>query len=106
MTLDQSSFAGAKTVQAWKTSAGFSDGDPRVEVLAEFCTFVEGTPDGLVDACLRAVDGGQFKIRMAGRRNLSAQIETFQAGDQVRGNIVRSFLIHNGVSLQPPGILR
>ncbi|MEO6125986.1 MAG: hypothetical protein ABIR32_19975 [Ilumatobacteraceae bacterium] len=60
----------------------------------------------LVDACLRSVDGGQFKIRMAARRRLSEQIDVFHAGDQNRGNVVRSFLIHNGVSLQPPRILR
>ncbi len=99
-------FADSKAVQVWRASAGLEGQDPRIETLATFCTSVEATPDELVDACLRAVDGGQFKIRMAARRHVSEQIVAFQQGDQARGNVVRSFLIHNGVSLQPPTILR
>ena len=99
-------FANSRTVEVWKTSAGLEGGDPRIETLAAFCAIAEATPDQLVDACLRAVAGGQFKIRMAARRQLSDQIVAFQKGDQARGNVVRSFLIHNGVSLQPPTILR
>lgn len=99
-------FADSRTVEVWKKSAGIDGGDPRIETLGAFCTAVAATPDELIDACLRAVAGGQFKIRMAARRHLSEQIDAFQEGDQARGNVVRSFLIHNGVSLQPPTILR
>lgn len=94
-------YADAKTVQVWKASAGLEGGDSRIETLAEFCTAVAATPDELIDACLRAVGAGQFKIRTAARRQLSEQIDMFQKGDQARGNTIRSFLIHNGVSLQP-----
>ena len=106
MTSDGRLFRDSRTVQLWRESAGLDHADPRVETLAAFCASVELAPDELVDTCLRAVDGGQFKIRTAARRRLSDQIETFQNGDQARGNIVRSFLIHNGVALQPPSILK
>ena len=106
MTSDSRLFGDSRTVQLWRESAGLDDADPRIGTLAAFCASVEAAPDELVETCLRAVEDGQFKIRTAARRKLSDQIETFQQGNQTRGNIVRSFLIHNGVSLQPPTILR
>lgn len=106
MTIDERSFADSPTVLVWRASAGVDDGDPRIETLEAFCASVDAGPDELIDACLRQVDGGQFKIRMAARRKLAEQIAAFQRHDQARGNVIRSFLIHNGVSMQPPAILR
>lgn len=97
---------GSSTVKTWVGSAGLSDGDPRLGVMTEFCRSVGSSPDELIERCLRSVGEGQFKIRMAVRRELSAQIQEFAGGDHQRGNAVRSFFIHNGVALQPPTILR
>ena len=78
----------------------------RLQVLAMFCDYVAHTPDAIIAACVQETASGKT-INTRGRRHYSAQIEAFQAqvgGDQRRqvhcGNIVRSFLIHNGVMLQ------
>jgi hypothetical protein len=71
-----------------------------------FCDYVTQTPDAIIAACVQETASGKT-INTRGRRYYSMQIEAFQAqvdGDQRRqvhcGNIVRSFLIHNGVMLQ------
>jgi hypothetical protein len=78
----------------------------RLQVLAMFCDYVAHTPDAIIAACVQETARGKT-INTHGRRHYSAQIEAFQAqvgGDQRRqihwGNIVRSFLIHNGVMFQ------
>jgi len=99
---------GQQSVQVWMESAGIANGDDRLAVLAEFCQSVGRDPDELVVSCLREVENGKFKIRYQGRREVAAAVDQFQRdiGDQRRANYVRSFLIHNGVHLQAPGILR
>jgi hypothetical protein len=100
------------TVQKWQQSLQRQTPLPRREwqerlhVLAMFCDYVAQTPDAIIAACVQETITGKT-ITTRGRRHYSAQIEAFQAqigGDQRRqvqyGNIVRSFLIHNGVMLQ------
>jgi len=84
-------------------------GDPsRLELLQEFCAFVDLDPDRVVTACLLIKEGRETKISIKGRRAMAERIAQFQAqradGDAAerrrRGNTVRSFLIHNGILLQ------
>jgi hypothetical protein len=74
----------------------------RLQTLEVFCDFVERDPDTMVRECLRSVDGG-MRIRPKARRFYMAKIQEFEAqdgsGGRRAGNIVRSFLIHNGVAL-------
>lgn len=72
----------------------------RLRTLERFCEFAERDPDTIVQECLRAVDGG-MRIRPKGRRFYMAKIREFENRDGGRpaGNLVRSFLIHNGVAL-------
>jgi hypothetical protein len=78
----------------------------RIETLARFSEFVERDPDTIIDECCREVEGGK-RIRLKKRRFYSEKIEEFQGsvdGDaraQTRaGNVVRSFMIHNGIFMQ------
>ena len=78
----------------------------RIETLARFCALVERDPDAIIEECAREVEGGK-RIRIKKRRFYSEKIEEFQAavdGDtraQTRaGNVVRSFMIHNGIFMQ------
>lgn len=80
----------------------------RLKLLEEFCAFVELDPDQIVSACLLIKDGRETKISIRGRRSMAEKIAQFQdqdaGGDAAerrrRGNMVRSFLIHNGILLQ------
>jgi len=78
----------------------------RVETLARFCALVEREPDAIIAECAREVEGGK-RIRIRKRRFYSEKIDEFQTsvdGDaraQTRaGNVVRSFMIHNGIFMQ------
>jgi hypothetical protein len=78
----------------------------RIEVLGRFCAFVECEPDIIIAQCSREVEGGK-RIRIKKRREYSEKIDEFQAlvdGDvraQARaGNVIRSFMIHNGIFMQ------
>ena len=78
----------------------------RLETLQRFCGLVERSPDAIIEECSREVDGGK-RIRIKKRRFYSEKIDEFQAsvdGDtraQTRaGNVVRSFMIHNGIFMQ------
>jgi hypothetical protein len=79
---------------------------PRIETLERFCAFVERGPDTIIEECSREVEGGK-RIRIKKRRFYSERIDEFQrsvdgdARSQTRaGNIVRSFMIHNGIFMQ------
>lgn len=96
-------------VTQWMTSVGMDSSDPRLSTLSSFCEGVGLSPDELVDSCLSDAGDGQKKIRMKQRRVVAEQIEAFQQRPEVgrqMGNVVRSFFIHNGVSMQVGGILR
>jgi hypothetical protein len=76
----------------------------RLEVVARFCAFADEEPDALVASLFRDTPEGP-RIRAKRRKEVIALIETFersQSGDardaRRQANIVRSFLIHNGVA--------
>jgi hypothetical protein len=95
-------------VQARHWNIAHSDDEVvrRVEVLCRFCNFAGTDPDTLVAGLFRDTPDGR-KIKMKRRRAVMAMIEGFEVdvgeGDVRRGreqaNLVRSFLIHNGVAL-------
>ena len=83
-----------------------ADMPDRLAVLQRFCRFVEREPDAIIEECSRDVEGGK-RIRIKKRRFYSERIDEFQAsvdGDaraRARtGNVVRSFMIHNGIFMQ------
>jgi hypothetical protein len=100
------------TVRAWveglcqQWGEAPSDMADRIEVLGRFCEFVECEPDIIIAECSREVEGGK-RIRIKKRREYTEKIDEFQAsvdGDaraQARaGNVIRSFMIHNGIFMQ------
>lgn len=104
--------ADSRAVQVWVEGLREQWGDEpadmpaRIETLAEFCRLVERDPDSIIAECSREVEGGK-RIRIKKRRFYSEKIDEFQASldgdprDQTRaGNVVRSFMIHNGIFMQ------
>lgn len=92
-----------RTVQTWIHSAHFDDPAPRLEQLEAFCTRIERTPDEMIEDCLKLVQEGQFKLKGKTRRRYVEEIEAFEGVDgRRRGNVIRSFFIHNGIPIQPP----
>jgi hypothetical protein len=105
-------FPEAGTVRTWVNALREqwgeepSDMADRIGVLGRFCAFVECEPDTIIAECSREVEGGK-RIRIKKRREYSEKIGEFQAsvdGDaraQARaGNVIRSFMIHNGIFIQ------
>jgi hypothetical protein len=83
-----------------------ADMPARVETLERFCGFVEREPDVIIAECAREVEGGK-RIRIKKRRFYSEKIDEFQASidgearaQTSAGNVVRSFMIHNGIFMQ------
>ncbi len=107
-----------ETVQVWL--AGLKEhwgGDPasddpdRLPTLQEFCKYAESDPDNIIRECKRVNKAGDQRISVKGRRKYSTLIDEFQAksaGSRMqkakRGNVVRSFLIHNAILLAPGAV--
>ena len=94
--------AAGGTIQRWFDQLTDSE-DVRQEklaVLAEFCRFCGETPDGLIASLFRPTDDGP-RINLKRRRQVLEWIDGFERdhGGRDRGNVARSFLIHNGVAL-------
>lgn len=89
-------------------SSGLDDAEvaQRRGVLDEFCTFAGMDADAVVETC---VDRDKGKIVAKGRKRIEDLVVEFAAstdGDARevtrRANVVRSFLIHNGVRMLAP----
>jgi hypothetical protein len=69
----------------------------KVAVLEKFCAFAEASPKELVERCL---SNGSVVIKE--RKRIEKLIDEF-AGDSVSdANVIRSFMIHNGVRMIAP----
>lgn len=103
------------SVKQWAASAGHHRDPPevreqRLAILAAFCAKVEKEPDELVAFCiLRKKDTGERFLSVRRREMINGWLGEFTAeqgwaGKQavVNANVVRSFLIHNGVLIQGP----
>lgn len=103
------------SVKQWAASAGHLR-DPaevreeKLQILAAFCAKVGKEPDDLVAFCiLRKKSTGERFLSVKRRESINDWLEEFAAeqgwtGKQavVNANVVRSFLIHNGVLIQGP----
>lgn len=114
MDLELEQIARAEAVQKWMSgySSFWSHQTPdaesqrKLEVLGEYCSFSGVTPDELVQSLFRPTPEGP-RIKLKRRREVMAQIIEFEravsqsgtARGRDAGNVVRSFLIHNGVAL-------
>jgi hypothetical protein len=101
------------SVKQWAASAGLSH-DPvevredKLRILADFCAKVEKDPDELVAFCiLRKKETGERFLSVKRRETINGWLDEFAAeqgwtGKQAvaNANVVRSFLIHNGVLIQ------
>jgi hypothetical protein len=101
------------SVRQWEAGTGLSREPPEVReqklrILADFCAKVEKEPDELVAFCiLRKKATGERFLSVKRREMINDWLEEFAAeqgwaGKQavVNANVVRSFLIHNGVLIQ------
>jgi hypothetical protein len=102
-----------QTVQRWFDSAGYDEDPPEEQerllgIVAEFSEFTGRSPDELVAGCfLRKKATGDKFISSKARQAMNEAIGEFVAKkgwegrDAVRaGNLLRGFLIHNGVFIQ------
>jgi hypothetical protein len=94
----------------WNRSAQDADTRRKLDTLRAFCETTQIDPDALVKGLFRPTPEGP-RIRLKRRREVMAQIAEFEAKaletqDARRardtGNVVRSFLIHNGVAMSAP----
>ena len=84
--------------------------EDKLRILAAFCAKVDKEPDELVAFCiLRKKETGERFLSVKRRETINDWLKEFAAeqgwtGKQavVNANVVRSFLIHNGVLIQGP----
>jgi hypothetical protein len=104
-----------RTVQIWlkgvrhQSPASTTPDEVRLSTLFIFCRLVEKEPDVIIEECFRAPKEGdewkhiKFKVRRTYSSLISqAEAELYGGGNTGRhhGSIIRSFFIHNGVSMQ------
>jgi hypothetical protein len=106
-------FGSEGSVKQWAAGAGF-ERDPaeacegKLRILADFCAKVGKQPDELVAFCiLRKKATGERFLSVKRREAVNDWLDEFVAERGWRGkeavvnaNVVRSFLIHNGVFIQ------
>jgi hypothetical protein len=103
------------SVKQWAASAAHHEDPPeareqKLRILADFCAKVEKEPDELVAFCiLRKKETGERFLSVKRRETVNNWLDEFAAeqgwaGKQAvtNANVVRSFLIHNGVFIQGP----
>ncbi len=90
--------------QHWGGEPATDDPD-RLPAMEAFCRYANRDPDQVIKETTMIKDG-ERRIRIQGRAKYAALIDEWQAsleGSRIRrgkfGNVVRSFLIHNGVLL-------
>jgi hypothetical protein len=104
-----------KTVQTWLKNVHYQSpvstttDDDRLSTLLKYCNLAEKDPDTIIADCFRAPKEGdvwkhlKFKTRRAYSALIDqAEVQLFGGGTagRQRGSIIRSFFIHNGVSMQ------
>ncbi len=99
-------------VRRWFTSANLDDipaedQTHRLALLADFCDHTGQQPEELVAGLLRTTKDGDTAISAKRRTVMNATIDEFveKSGFSgkdavVNGNIIRSFLVHNGIFIQ------
>ena len=99
-------------VRRWFTSANLDeiptdDQTHRLALLADFCAHIGQQPEELVSGLLRTTKDGDTAISAKRRIVMNANIDEFveksgATGKEavVNGNIIRSFLVHNGIFIQ------
>ena len=87
----------------WEVEIDDAEVRKRLDVLGRFCASCQKEPDELVAWLFRPTPEGP-RIRLKRRREVMALIDQFEQdhGGRPAGNVVRSFLIHNGVALSAP----
>lgn len=78
-----------------------------LDTMEKFVAFCETTPDDIIEEVLKPQPRGEgLMLRTRARRKYIQLIDDFEAAEGSRdiANVVRSFMIHNGVAMSP-GIL-
>jgi hypothetical protein len=104
--------AAAPSVQRWFDSARLH-GDPeeekqfRLRLLGDFCAHMAQSPDELAAGLRRTTKAGDEAISGKRRAAMDAAIDEFVEKSGfggrdavVNGNMLRSFLVHNGIFIQ------
>ena len=101
-----------RAVRRWFESAHLDNEAPeeqthRLALLAGFCGHAGQSPGELVAGLLRTTKEGETAISAKRRTAMNAAIDEFveESGftgrdGVVNGNVIRSFLVHNGIFIQ------
>lgn len=80
-------------------AASPGDDDQRLRTLERFLSERGQSADELIDGLFRSTEVGP-RIRLKQRREVMNQIDAWEVENgRDAGNVVRSFLVHNGISL-------
>lgn len=99
--LDAAAFASSRTVRRWLDASALAEAaaQEQLATLARFLTEAGHGPDELVASLFRPTDAGP-RIRLARRREVMEQIARWEVENgRQAGNVVRAFLVQNGVAL-------
>ena len=107
--IDAADVRNAESTRPWLSSrqdlwGASANSDALIETLTSFCQLAGKSPDEMVDDCLKPGKTGEtLMLRTRARRQYMDLIEQFEASSQSRahGNVARSFLIHNGIAMNP-----
>lgn len=112
LSIDLEALDQYQSVQQWRASFArfWHGGEPEpaaFDALARFVAVNNVSPDEIIEAVLRSKEGGDLMLRTRARRKWMGLIQEFEdaEGSRDAANGVRSFMIHNGVAMNPP-ILR
>ncbi len=91
-----------RAVQKWlsqleRSGHDASEIEEKVSLVEQFARFVGAAPSEIVDRCLS--NGG---VVIKERKKVEKSIEEFAGGDVAKANVIRSFMIHNGIRMIAP----
>ncbi len=112
-SLISSSLDEFESVQVWRSShrefwRGAELEEVELSALERFVSFCEADPDEIIGEVLQSQAGSdKVMLKTRARRKYIQLIDDFEAAEKSRrvSNGVRSFMIHNGVAMNP-SILR
>lgn len=109
MTTETTALADYASVRTWHASfrnfwRSEAPTDEAMQALERFVASCGSTPDEIIDEVLKQQPSGEgLMLRTRARRKYMQLIEEFeqQEGSREVANYVRSFMIHNGVAMNP-----
>jgi hypothetical protein len=99
------------TVKKWIDSVNhgkdISEMKEQLNLLVEFCNYVQSNPDELITSCIRTLKDASRAISSKGRKQIESELKDFVQSRNKSGhdaiveeNKIRGFFVHNGIFMQ------